>query len=170
MKKKFNYRKDTKKGIYKPLNPAKYIGSKYPSYKSSWEEKMMVFMDMNPHVVKWGYECIPVPYINPTTGKKATYLPDIIAYIDSGNNGKPTGYMIEIKPYSKCIQPKPPKKPKSGSKKTYYNYQQSYARFRMASMEYAENQLKWGAARVHCQRYNMHWILANEKNIPGFLN
>jgi len=170
MKKKFNYRKDTKKGTYKPLHPAKYIGSKYPVYKSSWEEKMMLFLDMNPSVVKWGYECMGITYMDPTQGgKKAQYLPDMIAYMTREGKEEPQGFMIEVKPYSKCIKPKEPKKPTKGSKKTYYNYQQSYKRFMMASKEYAVNQAKWAAARVYCQNKQMHWILANEKNIPGFI-
>jgi hypothetical protein len=168
MAKKFNYKKDTNKGTYKPLNPGKYTGSKYPNYKSGWEAKMFQFMDINPNVIQWGYENISIPYFDPFTKKGANYLPDVTATMKCGD-GKTRAFMIEVKPYSMCIPPKPPKKPSTTSKKTYYNYQKSMSRYKVASRDYAVNIAKWGAASAYCTRHHIHWIIANEKNLPGFI-
>ena len=84
-------------GKFTPKNPAKYIGNKTPTYRSSWEWAFMQFCDNNPAVQNWSSEAIKIPYRNPFTGKQTVYVPDFfISYVDK--NGKAHAEIIEVKP------------------------------------------------------------------------
>ena len=39
-------------GMYVPKNPEKYIGNNKPRYRSSWELRIMMFLDENKHILK----------------------------------------------------------------------------------------------------------------------
>lgn len=86
------------KGIYKPLNPQKYLGDPTKiRFLSSWEMKFMEFCDKHPSVIQWGSEEFKVPYFNPIKGKMAQYIPDfVIKYKNAA--GVITTEVIEIKP------------------------------------------------------------------------
>ena len=89
-------------GKYKVKNPAKYVGSGMPIYRSSWELVFCQFCDNNENIVKWASEPIRLPYISPVTGKKTTYVPDfIVVYRDKNNTTK--AELIEIKPRSQSV-------------------------------------------------------------------
>ena len=49
-------------GKYSLKNPEKYIGTKTPTYRSSWEFTFMKFCDEHPSVAKWASEAIKIPY------------------------------------------------------------------------------------------------------------
>ena len=54
------------KGIYKPINPKKYVGN--PNniiYRSLLERRFMVYCDNNPGIVQWASEELPIRYYNP---------------------------------------------------------------------------------------------------------
>ena len=79
--------------------PEKYIGTKVPTYRSSWEFAFMNFCDSHPAVAKWASEAVKIPYRNPLTGKQTIYVPDFfIIYQDK--NGKKHAEMVEVKPAS----------------------------------------------------------------------
>jgi len=47
---------NTYHGEYEVKNKEKYIGSKNPLYRSSWESRLcFFFFDNNPKVLRWGY-------------------------------------------------------------------------------------------------------------------
>ena len=57
-------------GYFKPKNPHKYKGD--PTniiYRSSWELKLMKYLDERKDVVKWGSEEIIIPYRSPIDGR-----------------------------------------------------------------------------------------------------
>ena len=84
-------------GIYEVKNIKKYVGSNSPKYKSSWERTMMAFLDSNDNILKWGYETMSIPYINPFTKKRSSYWPDFfVQYIDK--SGKTRVDILEVKP------------------------------------------------------------------------
>ena len=84
-------------GKFTPKNPAKYIGNKSPTYRSSWEWAFMQFCDNNPAIQNWSSEAIKIPYRNPFTGKQTVYVPDFfVSYVDK--NGKAHAEIIEVKP------------------------------------------------------------------------
>lgn len=89
-------------GLYKVMNPAKYVGKKPPRYRSSWEWHFMKFCDGNDHILQWASEEITIPYRHPLTGKMTVYVPDfLITY--QGANGKTVAELIEIKPRKQSI-------------------------------------------------------------------
>ena len=89
-------------GNYVIQNPDKYVGSKVPFARSSWETAFMRFCDNHPNILKWASENVKIPYRNPYTGKITNYVPDfMVQYQDK--NGKTLVELIEIKPKSQTI-------------------------------------------------------------------
>lgn len=89
-------------GVYKPLNPAKYVGKRDPRYRSGWELAFMRFCDNNDHILQWASESISIPYRHPLTGKMTMYVPDfLITYCNKRNELK--AELIEIKPKKQSV-------------------------------------------------------------------
>jgi hypothetical protein len=89
-------------GIYKVMNPQKYVGNREPRYRSSWEWHFMTFCDSNDHILQWASESVSIPYRHPLTGKQTIYVPDfLITY--QGSNGRTIGELIEIKPRKQSV-------------------------------------------------------------------
>ena len=85
------------RGKFTLKNPGKYVGTKTPTYRSSWEHSFMRLCDEHPNVYQWASEAIKIPYRHPITGKHTIYVPDFfIVYMDK--NGKKHAEMIEVKP------------------------------------------------------------------------
>lgn len=83
-------------GHYKPINVGKYIGNTLPRYLSSWELRVMQYLDKHPYVIHWSSEPVRIPYFNPETGKNTVYVPDFFVMWYQGNKKKSS--LIEIKP------------------------------------------------------------------------
>jgi hypothetical protein len=138
-----------------PKNTYKYIGDfDKIIFRSSWEKRVFIFLDENPHIIGWASEPFPIPYMKPilVNGKasmrKANYFPDIyVEFIDSHGNEK--RQLIEIKPEK---QTKPSK-----SKKPTIKLQENYA--------YAVNTAKWSAATAWCSQHGIEFIIATEKTL-----
>ena len=65
------------KGYFNAKYPQKYKGN--PTniiYRSSYELKLMTYLDRNPKVVQWASEEFFVPYKSPIDGKVHRYFPD----------------------------------------------------------------------------------------------
>jgi hypothetical protein len=89
-------------GTYRIMNPQKYVGTKSPRYRSSWEFTFMKFCDENDHVMQWASESVSIPYRHPLTGKQTIYVPDfLITY--QGSNGRTIAELIEIKPRKQSV-------------------------------------------------------------------
>jgi hypothetical protein len=95
--------RNTKKGIYLPQNPSKYIGKQQPRYRSSWELKAFISLDKNPKVIHWGSESIIIPYIDTTRNntQHRYYVDLFFEVIDV--NGISHKWLIEIKPYNQSV-------------------------------------------------------------------
>lgn len=131
-------------GKYEIINPAKYVGRKQPTYRSSWEFAFMNFCDRNPSVLNWASEALHINYRNPFTGKNTIYVPDfLIVYQDS--NGKNHAEVIEVKP----------------SKETTMES----ARSVRDKAAVALNMAKWEAARKFCASQGMTFRVVNESDI-----
>jgi hypothetical protein len=132
-------------GIYKIKHPEKYVGSKDPTYRSSWEYTFMSFCDNNPSVQQWASEPVRIPYRDPLTGKGTVYVPDfVITYVDK--NMKKHVEMIEIKPMNQMLAEKVGKNP--------YNQAQ-----------YVKNMAKWQAAGVWCKNQGIKFRVISERDI-----
>ena len=84
-------------GKYQLINPAKYVGNKQPTYRSSWEYVFMQFCDNNPSILQWASEAVHINYRNPLTGRNTIYVPDfLITYQDATGNQR--AEIVEVKP------------------------------------------------------------------------
>jgi len=125
------------KGKYKPKNPQKYRGD--PTniiYRSSWELKMMKYLDDRKEIVSWGSEEIIIPYRSPIDGKLHRYFMDFIV-TKINNKGLKETALIEVKPKS---QTQPPKKQQKITKR-YLNEVTTWG----------VNEAKWKAAEEYCK-------------------
>jgi hypothetical protein len=131
-------------GFYIPQNPAKYIGSNRPKYRSGWELTFMRFCDNHPSIVGWASESIRIPYKNPFTGKPTTYYPDfLITYQDKDGNKK--AEVIEIKPKGQALLEK--------------------ARSQSEKAAVVLNMAKWEAARAWCKQMGMQFRVVTETEL-----
>ena len=109
----------------------------------------MRYCDLNPDILYWASEELPVRYYSPLDNKWHRYFPDFI--IKTVKNEK---FMIEIKPSRQVGKPKTPKK------KT-----KSYMR---ENFEYIKNQAKWSAAKNYCEDNNMKFKIITEKELGQY--
>ena len=131
-------------GNYVIQNPSKYIGSKVPFARSSWETAFMRFCDSHPNILKWASENVKIPYRHPFTGKITNYVPDfMVQYTDK--NGKTRVDLIEIKPKAQTLQEK--------------------ARDKYDKASIQVNAVKWEAAQAWCKAKGLHFKVITEDQI-----
>jgi hypothetical protein len=125
--------------------PEKYVGTKTPLARSSWEYVFMRTLDEHPGVENWASESVQIPYRDPLTGRNTIYVPDFfIVYNDK--NGKKHAELVEVKPASQTLREK--------VGKSMYNQQQ-----------YIKNIAKWEAARAWCAQKNVKFRVVTESEI-----
>ncbi len=136
------------KSIYKVKNLEKYLGSKQPICRSSWESAFCAFCDNNPSIQEWASEPLKIPYRDPLTGKQTVYIPDfLIVYVDK--NMKKHVEVIEIKPLKQTVAEKVGRNP----------YDQA---------QYVKNMAKWEAAGHFCRQRGINFRVINETDL--FIN
>jgi hypothetical protein len=136
------------RSIYKVKNLEKYIGSKFPICRSSWETAFCNFCDNNPSILEWASEPLKIPYRDPLSGRQTVYVPDfLIVYVDK--NMRKHVEVIEIKPAKQTIREKVGKNP----------YDQA---------QFVKNMAKWEAAGAFCQQRGIHFRVVNETDL--FIN
>ena len=85
-------------GRFIPKNPQKYVGDpKNIIYRSSWECKVMSWLDKNNDILSWASEELIVPYVSPVDGKWHRYFPDFLVKVRT-KDGKTKTMMLEVKP------------------------------------------------------------------------
>lgn len=132
-------------GRFEMKNPEKYVGTKQPLARSSWEFVFMRMLDEHQGVEKWASESVQIPYRDPLTGKYTIYVPDFfIVYNDK--NGRKHAEVVEVKPTNHMI------KEKLGNSR--YNQEQ-----------YIKNLAKWEAANKWCQQQGIRFRVVNEDDI-----
>lgn len=132
-------------GVYTLINKSKYIGKTAPVFRSNWESIFMRYCDNNPKILKWGSECVVIPYYDPVKQTQRKYFMDFIII---GESGKTT--LVEIKPYK---QTRPPINSKKKTKKT----------FLYESTTFATNDAKWKAAKEFCDKRKWDFKIITEK-------
>lgn len=131
-------------GQFQPKNPKKYVGKKTPTYRSSWENTLMLFFDNNPAILQWASESIHINYRNPFTGKNTIYVPDFfILYVDAA--GKQHAEIVEVKPMKETTL--------EAAKST---------RDKAAAIL---NMAKWQAARAYCSAHGLVFRVVTEHEI-----
>jgi hypothetical protein len=140
----------TLKGFFKPKNPNKYNGdSTNIIYRSSWELKVMKWLDEHPKVIWWSSEELVIPYRSPVDNRMHRYFPDFIAKMRQ-KDGLVMTYVIEIKPDSQTKMPTQKRKTK---------------RYLQEAATYAVNQEKWRAADIFCQEHGWKFLVLTEKDL-----
>lgn len=137
-------------GKFTPKNPDKYNGD--PTniiYRSSWEVRVMKYLDDHSNVVWWASEELAIPYRNPIDQKIHRYFPDFIVKVKKDDETFST-YVLEVKPE---IQTKIPVKRKKTQK--YIN----------EAVTYAINQEKWRAADIFCKEHGWQFKIITEKEL-----
>jgi len=138
------------KGRFRPKNPQKYKGDAANIiYRSTWEIKVMRYLDENPNIIWWGSEELPIPYLSPIDKKKHRYFPDFIAKIRK-NDGKVMTYIIEVKPEKQTKPPTQKRKTKT---------------FLQESATYEINKAKWYAAEEFCKDHGWQFLILTEKHL-----
>jgi hypothetical protein len=133
------------RGKFNMKHPEKYVGTKVPTYRSSWELTFMNFCDNNKSILKWASEAVQIPYRDPLTGRHTVYVPDFfIQYVDK--SGKMLTELIEIKPASQTILER--------VGKNKYNQAQ-----------FVKNQAKWASANLWCKQQGIKFRVLNENDI-----
>jgi hypothetical protein len=138
------------KGFFNPKNPKKYNGdSTNIIYRSTWEVRVMKWLDNHPNVIWWNSEELPIPYRSPVDNKMHRYFPDFIAKMKQ-KDGSVMTYVIEVKPEAQTKMPVQKKKTK---------------RFLQEAATYAINQEKWRAADIFCQEHGWKFLILTEKDL-----
>lgn len=132
-------------GKFEPKNPEKYIGTRTPTYRSSWEWAVMNMFDNNPGIQRWASESIRIPYRCPLTGKQTIYVPDFfVNYADK--NGTQHAELWEVKPISQTLKEKVGRNP-------------------VNQAHYVKNMAKWEAARAWCKQQGIVFRVISENDI-----
>lgn len=141
----------TYKGIFRPKHPEKYKGNVHNIvYRSSWELKMMSFLDNKTSVISWSSEELAIPYRNPIDGSWHRYFPDFLV-TKRNKDGSIETNLIEIKPLAQTIVPEKPKK----RTRKYLN----------EVVTFAVNQAKWEAADTYCKKENIKFLIMTEHDL-----
>ena len=119
------------KGRFIPKNPQKYNGdANNIIWRSTWEQRVMKWLDLSENVIWWSSEELVIPYWDPVSNKKRRYFPDFIIKVQK-KDGLVMTYVIEVKPEYQTKQPVRRRKTQK-----YIN----------ESVTYIINQSKWKAA------------------------
>jgi hypothetical protein len=139
-----------KQGIYKCINPSKYIGKGPIIYRSGLELKFMLWCDKTDTIQKWSSESIVIPYYDSIQRKNRKYYIDNYVEILEGDILKK--YLVEIKPHKQTLAPIISK----GKKKSNILYEQ---------LQYKNNQDKWLFAKEFAKKNGVEFIIITEKEL-----
>ena len=138
------------KGKFTPKNPKKYKGnSSNIIYRSSWEVRVMKYLDEHPNVIWWGSEELPIPYVSPVDRRVHRYFPDFIVKMCK-SDGSVMTYIIEVKPEKQTLLPKQKRKTKT---------------YLQEAITYEINLAKWEAAREFCKDHGWKFQILTEKEL-----
>jgi len=139
------------KGKFKPKNPLKYKGNPTEIYyRSSWELKLMLYLDDHKDVVSWCSEEVIIPYRSPVDGRVHRYYPDFLV-TKINNEGKKETALIEVKPAKQTV---PPKK-KDKITRSYITEVKTWG----------VNEAKWKAALEFCNDRGWSFHIFTEKEL-----
>lgn len=153
-----------KQGLFIPVNKEKVIqlnnkGGVY--FRSGLEEKMMVYLDRNPAIIKWSAEWIKIPYVKKTWSvplqsfieSSHIYYPDF--YYEIKVKGETKRVVAEVKPDSET---RPPILKENMTAKQMKNLEYSLKM-------YNTNMTKWKYMIDYCNRKGFDFIILTEKHI-----
>jgi hypothetical protein len=151
-------------GTYRVINPSKFRGSLNGGgaltciYRSSWERRLMAWLDTNPAILAWGSERVIVQYNDESDlGKLRRYFIDFDFELRD-QEGKLKKFWCEVKPHEYTIPPKQPKRLTESTKRNYL----------MNSLTYVRNVCKWNAAKKSAINHGATFFILTEQNASFF--
>lgn len=141
-------------------------------YRSSWEYKIMNWLDKSEKVVKWGAECITIPYQmthfdrGDVSVKNHNYYPDFY-YEMLSNDGSLKKVVAEVKPKKEfemviALQEKRLQVPNQSSnlkKLKSFEYDLKMAQ---------KNRDKWNTMIKYCNKKGWEFIVITEEHLKKF--
>lgn len=135
-------------GKFQPKNPKKYKGdAQNIIWRSTWELRLMKWLDENVSVIEWQSEEIAISYVSPEDGRRHRYFPDFIVKVLKADGTIKT-MLLEVKPKH---QTKEPRKQKRVTKK-----------YITEVVTWGKNQAKWKAAEEFCKDRGWEFRLITE--------
>jgi hypothetical protein len=131
-------------GIFIPKNPKKILGKSKIEFRSSWELRVMQFLDQSPNVIQWSSESIAIPYRDPVSGKNRQYIPDLLILFKDKNN-KQKLELVEIKPHKESLM--------------------ENAKSKRDKLAVLTNTAKWAAAMAWCAKNGVTFRILTEHDI-----
>jgi len=138
-------------GLFRPKNPQKYVGD--PNnivYRSSWECRVMDWLDRNRDIISWASEELIVPYISPVDNRVHRYFPDFLVKARN-KEGQLKTLMIEVKPKK---QTQPPMQQRRITKQ-----------YITEVTTWGVNQAKWKAAEEYCLDRGWQFKIMTEEHL-----
>jgi hypothetical protein len=138
-------------GLFRPKNPKKYVGD--PNnivYRSSWECRVMDWLDRNKDIISWASEELIVPYISPVDNRVHRYFPDFLVKVRN-KEGQLKTLMIEVKPKK---QTQPPMQQRRITKQ-----------YITEVTTWGVNQAKWKAAEEYCLDRGWQFKIMTEEHL-----
>lgn len=140
-------------GKFKPTNPNKYKGD--PTgiiYRSSWEARLMSYLDKHPDVMWWASEELVIPYISPVDGRPHRYFVDFVVKKRDGET-----LVIEVKPFKQTQEPLLENRldGKGKLRRAYINEVATWG----------INKSKWKAAEEFCRKRGWRFVIMTEKDL-----
>ena len=138
-------------------------------FRSSWEKKIMTWLDYNVNIIKWGAECMRIPYQmthfdnGDSKVKEHCYYPDF--YYEMMVNGSLKQVVVEVKPMKeyKMVQDLTEGRmnvPENGMKKLKnfeYDLKMAY-----------KNKTKWETMITWCNKKGYEFIIITEDHLKKF--
>ena len=142
-----------KSGLFKPINPDKYIGDFHNIIcRSSWEQRFCTYCDRNENILKWSSEPLSIDYWNPLDKKQHKYYVDF--YIKTlKEDGSTQEWIIEVKPENQTKKPLYEGKKMTIKKLEKYNYDMKI---------WITNQAKFKAAREWAEQRGFRFGVVDE--------
>ena len=142
-------------GKYTIKNPAKYNGDpKNIRYDSLWERQICVDLDNSNEVLSWSREPFAIPYYSPVDHQIHKYFVDFWVKKKNSKNKEQEIFLIEVKPFAQCVEPKP-KTTKRGK---------PTKQFISEAITWSINSSKWKALANFCEEKGWKFVILNEKN------
>lgn len=133
-----------------PKHPEKYAGDiRNIISRSSWETKLLTWMDNNPNVIMYASEEFSIQYFSPVDNTNHRYFPDFLTKMKLRDGSEKT-FLIEVKPAKERVPPKPGKNKKQ---------------FVTEMSTYLVNQAKWKAAEEFCLKQGITFLVLDEYDL-----
>lgn len=133
-------------GKYTPLHPEKYKGDvNNIVFRSSWERRVMGWLDHSDNINWWSSEELIIPYISPADNRVHRYFPDFVVSVKNGKT-----FLLEVKPEYQT---------------TLREQKKMTARYKRDIVTYAINQAKWKAASEFCNKHGWTFKVVTEKDL-----